>query len=335
VLEQRIAVLSQRLADFGLGKRLALASWTSEPLPSWATSACVAPDLARDADLLWNMCYDGCQQALPLFRRKAFLDIDPGLLQVWMSEGVVKLPPHDLYFTTGETVGRPEALFPGGGVPWRYTPPCVALSHWPVSPAPADAPFTTVSHWTDAQEWVTFGGQTFPNDKRSGFLPLLDIPAQSPVPLELALCLNADAQLRLEPDELEEHQMLTAKGWRIRHAHAVAGSPQDYQRYVQASRGEFSGAKPSCVRFQNAWVSDRTLCYLASGRPAVVQHTGPSRYIPDDTGLLRFHDATEAVRCLERAVSDYDRHSRRARQLAEEFFDVGKVIRRVLEQALP
>ena len=85
---------------------------------------------------------------------------------------------------------------------------------------------------------------------------------------------------------------------------------------------------------QNAWVSDRTLCYLASGRPAVVEHTGPSRILPDAEGLCRFRSLEEAARHLETAATDYERHSRLARALVEEHFDAEKVLGGVLERAL-
>ena len=117
-------------------------------------------------------------------------------------------------------------------------------------------------------------------------------------------------------------------------AYAVASTPWDYQRYIQDSRGEFSCVKPACVRLQNAWVSDRTLCYLASAKPAVVQHTGPSRFLPDAAGMFRFRDLLEAARCLEQVAADYERQCRLARALAEEYFDARKVVGRVLERAL-
>ena len=109
---------------------------------------------------------------------------------------------------------------------------------------------------------------------------------------------------------------------------------QDYQRYIQSSRGEFSCAKPSCVRLQNAWVSDRTLCYLASGKPAVVQHTGASRFLPDAAGLFRFSTLDEAAKQLEIVAADYDRQCQLGRALAEEYFDARKVAAQLLEQAL-
>lgn len=328
-----LAELRGRLDRYGLAGDVALCSKTGEPLPPGAADGCVEPAEAREADLLLDLSYGACAEVLGRFRRSALVDIDPGLLQVWISEGVIDPGRHDVYFSTGETVGRPEALFPSGGLEWQYVPPCVALDWWPVRPSAEGAPFTTVSHWSSC-EWVTFGEQSYPNDKRCGFEPFLDLPQQTNQPLELALCLAADEQLRLTPDEQEERTRLEARGWRVRHAHAVASTPWDYQRYVQSSRGEFSCAKPSCVRLQNAWVSDRTLCYLASGKPAVVEHTGPSRFLPDAAGLFRFRDVPEAVRSFEILAADYDRQCRLARGLAEEYFDARKVVRRVLERAI-
>jgi hypothetical protein len=129
--------------------------------------------------------------------------------------------------------------------------------------------------------------------------------------------------------------MLCEHGWRVRDAWTVTSTPWDYQRYVQEPLGEFSCVKPSCVLFQNAWISDRSLCYLASGKPTVMEHTGPSKFLPDDAGLLRFRTLPDAVRCLAAVGSDYDAESRFARALAEEYFDARKVAQHLLERALP
>src|SRR5207249_3653243 len=135
-------------------------------------------------------------------------------------------------------------------------------------------------------------------------------------------------------DEAEEKKMLERLGWEVVHAQSVASTPGEYQQFIRQSRGEFSSAKPSCMKLQNAWVSDRTLCYLASGRPAVVQHTGASRFLPDARGLLRFRDIEEAAKYLDMVAADYPRQCRLARELAEEFFDAREVVARVLERAL-
>jgi hypothetical protein len=134
-------------------------------------------------------------------------------------------------------------------------------------------------------------------------------------------------------DEVED-EMLRAHGWRTRHAHDVSATPREYRQYIQRSQGEFSCAKPAYVRLQTAWVSDRTLCYLASGKPVVVEHTGPSSFLPDAAGMYRFRNFDEAVRSLNTIALDYGRAAREARSLAEEYFAGHKVARGVLERAL-
>jgi glycosyltransferase involved in cell wall biosynthesis len=144
--------------------------------------------------------------------------------------------------------------------------------------------------------------------------------------LEAALCLAEYYE--------EYRRLMEPRGWRVREAWDVSATPEAYRTYVQRSRGEFSCAKPAYVALETAWVSDRTLCYLASGRPAVVQHTGASRFLPDAGGLFRFRNLEEAAAALNAAEADYERHCRQARALAEEHFDAQRVVARVLERAL-
>lgn len=319
-----VRALKDRLQPFGLGDSLAVRSWNGKPLSRAVTRDCVDYEAADEADLLLDMAY-GPADLVARFRRTALLDIDPGLCQLWVSRGQITLPRHDTYFTIGETVGRPDARFPDCGLAWVYSPPCVALDWWRPHAASADAPFTTVTNWIMDDYWVDDETGGYANDKRAGFLPFLDLPRRTAQPLELALSLGGAA---------EEQAALEERGWRVREAHDIVSTPQDYQRYIAQSRGEFSCAKPSCVRLQNAWVSDRTLCYLASAKPAVVQHTGTSRFLPDDAGLFRFHDLDQARRCLEAVAADYDRHCRLARALVMEYFDARKVVNQLLERAL-
>ena len=323
-LDERVRALKSRLAPFGLGDCVALWPLDRDAPAREATGGCLDLDAAAEADLFVDMSYAPAE-LVARFRRTALLDIDPGLFQLWVSRGQIDLPRHDVYFTIGETVGTREARFPDCGVPWHHTPPCVALDWWSVCPAVQDAPFTTVSNWIMYDYWVDDDDGGYANDKRTGFLPFLDLPRLTDVPLELALSLGG---------AVEEREDLEHRGWRVREAHDIVASPPDYQRYVQRSRGEFSCAKPSCVRLQNAWVSDRTLCYLASGKPAVVQHTGPSRFLPDAAGLFRFSTPSEAARHLETATADYPRQCTLARELAEQYFDARNVASRVLERAL-
>jgi hypothetical protein len=241
-----------------------------------------------------------------------------------MDAGHLEIARHDVYFTTGETVGRAGSRIPGGGVRWEYTPPAVHLAAWPPSPASGAAPYTTVTHWWD--QWQTIDGLDFDNAKRRAFLDHADLPAQAAVPLELALALA--------PDDRDDRIALQRRGWRVRSAAEVSCTPGRYRDYIQASRGEFSCAKPSCVMLENAWISDRTLCYLASGKPAVVQYTGASRILPDAEGLFRFRTVAEAAAALRAAEAGYEHHCAAARALAEQRFDSVRVAAKVLERAL-
>jgi hypothetical protein len=292
-----------------------------------------AERLLRNADLLLNFQYAIAPAVLQLFRRTALVDIDPGLLQFWIATGQLTVPPHDAYFTTGETVGKPSALFSDCGVDWIPIHPPVCLDLWPrVSTEPAPS-FSTVSSWWGGgakghAEWIVDGADVcYDNCKRVSFLEFLELPRLTRSSLELALNLSDDEE------DVAERQLLERVGWRVRHSREVAGSPEAYQAYVQGSRGEFSCAKPSCMRFQNAWVSDRTICYLASGRPVVVQHTGPSSFLPNGEGMFRFATLAEAVDALAAVESAYERHCRAARELAEAYFDAERVIGGMLEAA--
>lgn len=322
-----LTALKDQLTPFGLAQSLALTSWTGDVIPRELMRDCLDLEAASEADLLLNQCYRLPAEVVQRFRRSALLDIDPGLTQTWISLGNIVTAHHDAYFTIGETIGEPGSKIPNVGIAWQYTPPCVALDYWSPSPAAENGPFSTVSHWYGG-EWAAEAGELYVNDKRVGYQPFLDLPQRTDWPLELALCLGEDdADMGVRVDLLQ-------RGWRIQDAWEVAATPGDYQRYIRESYGEFSCAKPSYVRLQTAWISDRTLCYLASGKPAVVQHTGRSRFLPDREGLFRFRNIEEAALCLDLAGSDYERQCRLARLLAEEYFDARKVVARVLERAL-
>ena len=314
----RVSVFSRRLAAYGLDGKLVLHTKEGTYLDR---SAAQAEAIFRDTDLLLNFHLPIQPSLLAQFRRTALVDIDPGLTQWWIAS--YSVAPHELYFTTGETVGRPGTKFSDCGLPWIPIRPPVALDLWPRVSEPQYEAFTTESSWwAPEKEWVFDGREHYDNSKRAQFLEFSGLPRMTSQPLELALCLGEK--------DAEDLRLLRANGWRVRHSFEVAGTPEDYRRYVQSSRGEFSCCKASCMKFQNAWISDRSLCYMASGRPVVVQHTGPSSILPDRLGMLRFSTMAEAADCLNEAAANYSRHSRAARELTEAFFDA----RRVAEQIL-
>ena len=319
-----IATLKKRLEPYGFADAIALFPLNDEPLPQDLTEGCLDLDAAAEADLLVNLWHSLPAPVVRRFRLTALVDTDPGLLQIWMTTGKLNVAPHDVYFTVGEAVGTPAAQFPDCGLRWHYTPPPVFLPEWPQAGADSGAPYTTVAHWWGGT--AQFSGRHLSNDKLVGFLEYAHLPALTSVTLEQAISLGRLFQ--------EWRACLEPLGWRLRDAWDVSATPEQYRAYIQRSRGEFSCAKPTYVKLGTGWISDRTVCYLASGKPAVVQHTGPSRYLPDDEGLFRFQTMDEAVRALAQVEADYDRHCRLARSLAEEHFDGRRVVRRVLEHAL-
>jgi hypothetical protein len=321
------AELAARLDAAGLHGRALVYSGDRDEEREWLTVPGAEADavLAR-AELLLNFAYELDADMLGRFRRTALVDIDPGLLQVWMAGGDLEVAPHDLYFTTGETVGTPAATFPSCGLDWIHIRPPVSLEHWPfIAEAPHEV-FTTVSSWSSEEHLPDGEGGYYENSKRAAFVDYLEVAAAVPVPLELALSLGED--------EREDAELLARHGWRVRPAREVTATPASYRAYVQGSAGEFSCAKPSCMRLQNAWISDRTVCYLASGRPAVVQNTGPSSYLEGGHGLKRFATPAEAAEALREVQRDYGAHRIAARELAAAHFDARAIAGEILDAAL-
>ncbi len=325
--QHAVATLTASLDRWGLGGSLALTDFRGAAVPdALAEGSLTLGDVAAASDLLLNFTYEAPPSVVGSYRSSALVDLDPGLLQIGMDRGDLRVEPHDTHFTIGETVGTDAARFPDGGVSWTHTPPPVFLEAWEASPLPQPAPYTTVTNWWG--EWILIDGQAVDNQKRVPFLALLDLPAKVPAMLELALTPD-DYTLQTDGAMLEQH------GWRVRDAWAACGTPEAYRDYIRGSRGELSAAKPSCGLLANAWVSDRTVCYLASGRPAIVEHTGPSRFLPDAEGLLRFRDVDEAAAAVRAVEADPEHHARAARALAEEHFDGVRLVTGVMERALP
>jgi len=330
--EAQRSLFLRRMSSFGLKDRVILMVGPDpRKEPNARTEyhglpASEAEAVFRRAELLLNFHYAIDTDLLGRFKRTALVDIDPGLLQFWISRKQLSVAPHDVYFTTGETVGTAEALFPDCGIPWVPIRPPVSLEHWTLASDPGCNTMTTISAW-DSKDWMIDGEVNYPNTKRVAFLPFRELPNLTPQPLELALFLRTAR-------DAEERAMLEEHGWRIRQSREVAGNPEEYRAYIRNSRGEFSCAKPSCIQFQNAWVSDRTLCYLASGKPVVVQDTGPSRYLPDGEGMFRFSTPEQAASAMAAMNADYARHCRAARALAEAHFDAKQVAARILEIAI-
>jgi hypothetical protein len=285
-------------------------------------------DLAAAADLLVNISGNLTPSPLfPRFRRKVYVDLDPGYTQIWHHAGLsgARLEGHDLYFTVGEGVGGAGCPIPTNGIDWRPLRPPVLLEAWPVVRTDAGR-LTTVATWRAPYGRLEHDGRHY-GLKLDEFRKLVALPKRVSQTLELAL--------DIDPVETSDRELLDIHGWQVVEASSVAATPDTFRSYVQGSSAEFSAAQGVYVETASGWFSDRTTRYLASGKPALIQDTGFSRRLPTGEGLIAFRTLDEAVAGAERLAADYDHHCRAARALAEEEFDSDVILSRFLEEACP
>ena len=158
--------------------------------------------------------------------------------------------------------------------------------------------------------------------KRDEFFKFLDIPSRASMPVEVALG-SVD-----KPDRVT----IQSSGWRTRDA-ASLDDPEEYRRYIVDSAGEFTVAKDQYVSPRSGWFSDRSVCYLAAGRPVITQDTGFSKFIPTGNGLLAYSNVDQALAAIESLASDYSRHAAAALDIAREYFGAERVVSAMLAKA--
>ena len=280
--------------------------------------------VADSADLLVNISGHLRLPALrSRLRRSAYIDLDPGYTQLWHSGA--GLDGHDHYFTVGESIGTPACRIPSGDIRWRPVRPPVVLDEWPPANGGDPDRFTTIASWRGAYGPIEFEGETL-GLKVHEFRKVIELPERADLAFEIALDIH--------PGDSKDLNALRDHGWRIVDPRATVPDPGAFRRYVQGSGAEFSVAQAIYVKAEVGWFSDRTVRYLASGKPALVQDTGFTRNYPVTEGLVAFNTLDEAVEGARRISASYDAHSHGARQLAERYFDSDKVLGRFLEQAL-
>lgn len=290
----------------------------------------------REAELLLNISGSMIDpRPYGSIPRRAYVDTDPAFTQIractddWFRS---VLSHFNVHFTFGETLSTGPV--PDGGFRWLPTRSPVIPGLW-ATDGPERRVFTTVMNWVSYRP-VTFQGVEYAQ-KDAEFLKFLTLPARVPkAPIEVAL--PSRRHTKWETGALPAHEtpeeVLRSYGWRTEDALRVAGSPESYRRYVSSSMAEWSIAKGGYVAGQTGWFSCRSACYLAAGRPVVVQDTGFSIVIPCGEGILPFRDLESAAEAIEDVVSNYEQHSRTAREVAREYFAYDRVLPVLLEQAL-
>lgn len=316
------ATFTAVMEEFGFSGSAALIAAGAERVLGMSAAGLLAR--ADEAELLVNL--GGHLRRRSLLRRprrRAYVDLDPGFTQIWHEQGHdVGLAGHDLHFTVGEHVGTRRCELPTGGISWRPVRQPVVLDRWPVADDDFSR-FTTVASWRGAYGPVSWGDLTY-GLKVHEFRRFLSVPRVTGLPFEIAL--------GIDPADGGDLARLHEMGWRLVDPDVVA-DPAGFSRFVGASGAEFSVAQGIYVQSASGWFSDRTVRYLASGRPAVVQDTGFSASLPVGEGLIPFRTLEEAVRGVGSVVEDYPRHRAAARRIAEEHFSPERALGPLLEAA--
>jgi hypothetical protein len=256
---------------------------------------------------------------------KIFVDLDPGYTQLRVAQGDRPLrgllAEHDLHFTLGENIGRPECRIPTSGIAWRPTRQPIATQLWTPQPAIPGAPFTTIGRWDESRRDLRFEGETYSWRKRVEWLKFLDLPGRVDTPFLLAMDVDkiaADAAL------MRQH------GWQLTDPLSVSRDADDYRQFICRSAGELTVAKDLNIRLASGWFSDRSACYLAAGRPVITQDTGFGRILPVGRGLFAMHTLEDAVAALQSVQADPLAHSQAARRIAEEHFAAAPVVHNLI-----
>lgn len=273
-----------------------------------------------------NLC-GASNPATLTFRPKGkllYLETDPILCQVRLAQGDTAtlrfLVGHDAHFTYGENLGAADCPIPLSHFAWQKTRPPVALDLWPFRASQTPRRFTTVATWHNRGKDLCFRGETYHWSKHLNFLTFVDLPRRTSQELELAV----------EIDDAVELEAFQHNGWVLTNPLAVSQDLTVYHKYIDTSRGEFTVSKDVVVRTRSGWFSDRSVCYLAAGKPVVTQETGFSRFIPTGRGLFAFSTLDDVLAALDAINGDYLAHARAAREIAQEYFGSEKVLAKML-----
>jgi hypothetical protein len=257
-------------------------------------------------------------------RPRVLIEQDPAYTHLWAApepDPTVIFGAHDVHFTVGLNVGTPRSAIPTCGLEWHPVQHPIISDWWAPPAALARDRFTTIAAWRD-YGYLEFEDRIL-GPKVDEFQHFLDLPERAGEPLELTLAID---------DEDPDRKLLLGHGWLLEPP-ALVGTTERYRDYVAGSLGEFSCAKGGYVGTHSGWFSDRSACYLAAGRPVVLQATGFEDVLPTGAGLFAVADADEAAAAMQEIRGDYRRHSQAARELARELFDAEKVLGEILEHA--
>ena len=321
--QRLIKIFFGRFKRYGFKDRCALLLYgqhMTEPTLEWAQAYGMSNhrirQIAQDSDLLWNFACSLRQPLLSLFKRRVLIDGDPGHLQVSALTWDMAIHDHHAFLSAGTRLHAADCQVPTLGVKWHQFVQFVYLPMWEVGPDPGiDAPFSSVTQWK--WEQLEFQGRILSVSKRDAYVRYIDLPKRAQRPFQLAANIHP-------ADATGDRELLLTRGWELVNPHRVTRTPSSYQNYIKQSRAEFSCPKPIHKELKTGWFSDRSACYLASGRPVLAEDTGFSQYLPTGRGLVCFNNLEEAVAGVAEIDRDYPQHMRAARELAQEYLNSEK-----------
>ena len=334
------------MSRFGLGERWA---FRDAPRSEWhGLSDGKRKAVLESAELLLNV--SGTLEHPDLYRcipRLVYIDTDPVVTQLKIAtaqpEFTERVDAHDVHFSFGESLGDPV---PDTGHRWRPTRQPIVLSEWHPE-APSRNVFTTVMNWTSYAP-LRHAGRSY-GQKDVEFKRFLELAGDvAPLQVEVALSRTQHVEwedeaqhlpaslrdrVRAEPD-WTPRDLLRHAGFRVVDANVCCRDLDTYRDYIQSSQAEWSVAKNAYSQGQPAWFSERSACYLAAGRPVVVQDTGFGAVLPVGEGILSFTSPEEAADAIRQVDQNRARHSEAARAIASTFFDSDAVLSRLIEAAM-
>jgi hypothetical protein len=283
--------------------------------------------LYRDADASLNLCGGHeVRDEHKSIRKRIYVESDPFSLQVRVAKGDAGskqfLDDHHLHFTFGERMGEPDCLTPATGHDWMPTRQPVHMPLWTSAEVGGET-YNTITTWQNKTPPLEFKGELYHWTKDIEFRKYIDLPLRRPG-CGFELATGVDDAVR---DELKLH------GWKLKEAMDVSMDHRKYRDYILQSRGEFTVAREQYYRPNTGWFSDRSVSYLAAGRPVITGETGFSRSVPSGRGLMAYRTMDDILAAVDSIESDYAGHCRAAREVASEYFCSMKVMRSLLTRS--
>ena len=283
--------------------------------------------LYRDADGSLNLCggheVSDAHLAIP---RRVYVESDPFSIQVRVAKGDEGskqfLDQHDVHFTFGENLGAPDCLTPATGHHWMPTRQPVHLDLWASSEVGGDT-YNTITTWKNKTPPLEWKGELYHWTKDREFIKYLELPGRR---------ANCTFELATGHDE-SVWSMLRTAGWRVIDAQGVSLDHRVYRDYICNSRGEFTVSRDQYARPRTGWQSDRSVCYLAAGRPVITGETGFSHYMPTGRGLFGYDTLDGILAAVDAIETDYPGNCRAARELAANYFCSKKILTSLMTRA--